>query len=62
MKLKITLERPQGATDLVLTAAADATIGDVATALIVRTPTAGDLARRGPLANPAVPVRRAPSR
>ncbi len=38
MKLKITLERPQGATDLVLTAAADATIGDVATALIVRDP------------------------
>ena len=38
MKLKITLERPQGATDLVLTAAADATVGDVATALTVRDP------------------------
>ena len=38
MKLKITLERPQGATDLVLTAAADATVGDVATALSVRDP------------------------
>jgi DNA segregation ATPase FtsK/SpoIIIE, S-DNA-T family len=36
VKLKITLERPQGAIDLVLTAAADATVGDVATALIVR--------------------------
>ena len=38
VKLKITLERPQGATDLVLTAAADATVGDVATALTVRDP------------------------
>ena len=38
MKLKITLERPQGATDLVVTAAADATVGDVATALTVRDP------------------------
>ena len=38
MKLKITLERPQGATDLVLTAAADATVGDVATALTVSDP------------------------
>ncbi len=38
MKLKITLVRPQGATDLVLTAAADATVGDVATALTVRDP------------------------
>ena len=38
MKLKITLERPQGAADLVLTAAADATVGDVATALTVWDP------------------------
>ena len=38
MKLKVTLERPQGATDLVLTAAADATVGDIATALTVRDP------------------------
>jgi len=38
VKLKITLDRPQGATDLVLTAAADATVGDVATALTVRDP------------------------
>ena len=38
MKLKITLERPQGAIDLVLTAAADATVGDVATALTLRDP------------------------
>jgi DNA segregation ATPase FtsK/SpoIIIE, S-DNA-T family len=38
VKLKITLDRPQGATDLVLTAAADATVGDVATALIVGDP------------------------
>ena len=38
MKLKITLDRPQGATDLVLTAAADATVGDIATALTVRDP------------------------
>jgi S-DNA-T family DNA segregation ATPase FtsK/SpoIIIE len=38
VKLKITLDRPQGATDLVLTAAADATVGDVATALATRDP------------------------
>ena len=38
MKLKITLERPQGATDLVLTASADATVGDMATALALRDP------------------------
>ncbi|HEV2253451.1 MAG TPA: FtsK/SpoIIIE domain-containing protein [Streptosporangiaceae bacterium] len=38
MKLKITLERPQGAADLVLTAAADATVGDIATALTARDP------------------------
>ena len=43
MKIKITLDRPQGATDLVLTAAADATVGDVAAALADRDP-----ARRGP--------------
>jgi S-DNA-T family DNA segregation ATPase FtsK/SpoIIIE len=41
VKLKITLERPQGATDLVLTAAADATVGDVATALTARDPDGG---------------------
>ncbi|HUA28693.1 MAG TPA: FtsK/SpoIIIE domain-containing protein [Streptosporangiaceae bacterium] len=38
MKLKVTLERPHGSTDLVLTAAADATVGDVAAALTVRDP------------------------
>ena len=38
MKLKITLDRPQGQADLVLTAAADATVGDVATALAIRDP------------------------
>jgi DNA segregation ATPase FtsK/SpoIIIE, S-DNA-T family len=38
VKLKITLERPQGTTDLVLTVAADATVGDIATALTVRDP------------------------
>ena len=38
MKFKITLDRPQGAVDLVLTAAADATVGDVATALATRDP------------------------
>jgi DNA segregation ATPase FtsK/SpoIIIE, S-DNA-T family len=38
VKLKVTLDRPQGATDLVLTAAADATVGDVAMALTVRDP------------------------
>jgi S-DNA-T family DNA segregation ATPase FtsK/SpoIIIE len=43
MKIKITLDRPHGATDLVLTAAADATVGDVAAALADRDP-----ARRGP--------------
>jgi len=38
VKLKITLDRPQGATDLVLTASADATVGDMATALALRDP------------------------
>lgn len=38
MKFKVTLDRPQGAADLVLTAAADATVGDVATALATRDP------------------------
>jgi S-DNA-T family DNA segregation ATPase FtsK/SpoIIIE len=38
VKLKITLDRPQGPADLVLTAAADATVGDVATALVTRDP------------------------
>jgi len=38
VKLKVTLERPHGSTDLVLTAAADATVGDVAAALTVRDP------------------------
>jgi len=38
VKFKITLDRPQGAADLVLTAAADATVGDVATALATRDP------------------------
>ncbi len=38
MKLKITLDRPQGPADLVLTAAADATVGDVATALATADP------------------------
>jgi S-DNA-T family DNA segregation ATPase FtsK/SpoIIIE len=38
VKLKVTLDRPQGATDLVLTAAADATVGDVATALTIGDP------------------------
>jgi len=38
VKFKITLDRPQGAVDLVLTAAADATVGDVATALATRDP------------------------
>lgn len=38
MKLKITLDRPQGAADLVLTAAADATVGNVAAALATRDP------------------------
>jgi DNA segregation ATPase FtsK/SpoIIIE, S-DNA-T family len=38
VKLKVTLDRPQGPVDLVLTAAADATVGDVATALAVRDP------------------------
>jgi DNA segregation ATPase FtsK/SpoIIIE, S-DNA-T family len=38
VKLKITLERPQGSADLMLTAAADATVGDVATALTGRDP------------------------
>jgi S-DNA-T family DNA segregation ATPase FtsK/SpoIIIE len=40
VKFKITLDRPQGATDLVVTAAADATVGDVATALATRDPDA----------------------
>ena len=38
MQHKITLARPGGATDLVLTAAADATVGDVAAALATRDP------------------------
>ena len=38
MKIKITLERPAGAIDLVLTADADATVGDVADALATRDP------------------------
>lgn len=38
MKIKVTLERPGGATDLVLTADADATVGDVADALARRDP------------------------
>jgi len=38
MKIKITLERPAGAVDLVLTADADATVGDVAGALAARDP------------------------
>jgi S-DNA-T family DNA segregation ATPase FtsK/SpoIIIE len=38
MKLKITLDRAQGPVDLVLTAAADATVGDVAAALTTRDP------------------------
>jgi DNA segregation ATPase FtsK/SpoIIIE, S-DNA-T family len=41
VKFKITLDRPQGAIDLVLTAAADATVGDVATALATRDPDGG---------------------
>src|SRR5580692_1483384 len=41
--MKINLDRPHGATDLVPTAAADATVGDVAAALADRDP-----ARRGP--------------
>ena len=38
MKIKITLERPAGEIDLVLTADADATVGDVADALATRDP------------------------
>ena len=38
MKIKITLERPAGPVDLVLTADADATVGDVAAALAARDP------------------------
>ncbi|HEY6790832.1 MAG TPA: FtsK/SpoIIIE domain-containing protein [Trebonia sp.] len=38
MKIKVTLERPGGDVDLMLTADADATIGDVAGALITRDP------------------------
>jgi S-DNA-T family DNA segregation ATPase FtsK/SpoIIIE len=38
MKIKITLERPAGEVDLVLTADADATVGDVADALAARDP------------------------
>jgi S-DNA-T family DNA segregation ATPase FtsK/SpoIIIE len=38
VKLKITLDRPQEPADLMLTAAADATVGDVATALATRDP------------------------
>ncbi len=41
MKIKITLERPAGEVDLVLTADADATIGDVADALASRDPERG---------------------
>jgi S-DNA-T family DNA segregation ATPase FtsK/SpoIIIE len=43
VKLKITLDRAQGQADLVVTAAADTTVGDVATALAERDP-----AHRGP--------------
>jgi S-DNA-T family DNA segregation ATPase FtsK/SpoIIIE len=46
VKLKITLDRPQGPVDLVLTAAADATVGDVAAALVTRDP--GHRDRPGP--------------
>ena len=38
MKFKITLDRPRGPVDLALTAAADATVGDVAAALATRDP------------------------
>jgi DNA segregation ATPase FtsK/SpoIIIE, S-DNA-T family len=38
MKIKVTLQRPPGSIDLVLTADADATIGDVADALATRDP------------------------
>jgi S-DNA-T family DNA segregation ATPase FtsK/SpoIIIE len=38
MKLKLTLERPEGTVDVVLTAPADATVGDVATTIAVRDP------------------------
>ena len=38
MKLKLTLERPEGATDVVLTAPADATVGDIATTIAARDP------------------------
>ena len=38
MRIKVTLERPQGSVDLVLTADADATVGDVASALASRDP------------------------
>ncbi len=38
MKIKVTLERPGAGTDLVLTADADATVGDVAHALATRDP------------------------
>jgi S-DNA-T family DNA segregation ATPase FtsK/SpoIIIE len=48
MKIKITLDRAQGQADLVLTAAADATIGDVATALAGRDPARADPPGRGP--------------
>jgi S-DNA-T family DNA segregation ATPase FtsK/SpoIIIE len=41
VKFKITLDRPQGAIDLVVTAAADATVGDVASALATRDPDGG---------------------
>ncbi len=39
MRVKVTLERPAGLVDLVLTADADATVGDVAEALASRDPT-----------------------
>ena len=38
MKIKLTLERPGGEIDLVLTADADATVGDVAAAITAREP------------------------
>lgn len=41
MKIKIAFDRPEGPADLVLTAAADATVGDVAAALATRDPDRG---------------------
>jgi DNA segregation ATPase FtsK/SpoIIIE, S-DNA-T family len=43
MKIKVTLERPASDVDLVLTADADATVGDVAEALASRDPDGGGL-------------------